>query len=378
MTDQILDNLINFSQNQAKNQFSAPEIVDSILALISDREASILRQRYGLNNQKTRTLEAIGQSLNLTRERVRQIENQAVKNILKNKRYEEIVAPFQRLIFSLVAEHGGLMSEDCLISKLKEMSIGQPDVVPFLKFLLANFVTGLERLEQGNFKPGWRSLDLTLEWVQNILNTFEKILNEKNQIMAHSELMDAFKQSEFYQSEQNHWQELLAANNRNLEQVINSYLLASPKFAQTPFNQWGLTSWGSASPRRINGKIYLLMLHKKQPMHFTEIADLINKHWSDERQVKTATVHNELIFDPRFVLIGRGLYGLKDWGYQEGNVADIVIEVLKNSTTPLSEAEIIKQVKDKKQVKEATIRLVLKNKDKFEKSADNTYHLKAS
>jgi len=376
MTDQILDNLINFSQNQAKNQFSAPEVVDSVLSLISDREASILRQRYGLNSQKPRTLEAIGQSLNLTRERVRQIENQAVKNILKNKRYEEIVAPFQRLIFSLVNEHGGLISEDCLISKLKELSVGQPDVAPFLKFLLANFVTGLERLEHDDFKPGWRSLDLTLDWVQNIINVFEKILNEKNQVMAHGELMDAFKQSEFYQTEQNHWQELLAANNRNLEQVISSYLLASPKFAHTPFDQWGLTSWRTASPRRINGKIYLLMLHKKQPMHFTEIADLINKHWNEERQVKTATVHNELIFDPRFVLIGRGLYGLKDWGYQEGNVADIVAEVLKNSLTPLSEVEIINQVKEKKQVKDATIRLVLKNKDKFEKTADNTYRLK--
>ncbi len=57
------------------------EMVEKLLATIDDREAKILRMRYGLDNGDPMTLKEIGERVNLSRERVRQIENEALKKL---------------------------------------------------------------------------------------------------------------------------------------------------------------------------------------------------------------------------------------------------------------------------------------------------------
>ena len=52
-----------------------------MLDAIDEREAMILKMRYGLGHEEPMTLKQIGQKVNLTRERVRQIENQALKKL---------------------------------------------------------------------------------------------------------------------------------------------------------------------------------------------------------------------------------------------------------------------------------------------------------
>ena len=374
MSNQILDKITDIAKNQAKNSFSPEELTNALLALINEREAKILRLRYGFNIEKTKTLAAIGKIFNLTRERVRQIENQAIKNIVKNNQYDLIIAPFKNLIVNLVAEHGGLMSENYLINRLKELTAGRAEAVPHIQFLLANFLSGLEKVSHQEFEPSWRLLDLTFELVLEIILNLEKILTEKKQVLSEEEFIEHFKKSDFYQEKLDKINELLQKSNSDLSRVINSYLHASKKFTATPLKQWGLSHWQEVNPKRINAKIYLVMLHHKKPLHFTELADIINRHWQDARQIKTATVHNELIFDDRFVLVGRGIYGLKEWGYLAGNVKDVVIEILKAKS--LTEEEIIAQVQAKKMVKPATIKLILKDKDSFEKNSDGKYQLK--
>lgn len=375
MEENILAKLTDLERNKAKISFNPLKMTEELLALIGEREARILRLRYGFNSQKTATLDAIGKSLNLTRERVRQIENQAIKNIIKNKKYEEIVAPFNRLIFDLVIESGGLISEMYLINKLKEIINDQQDFVEYIKFLLANFLTGLEKIEHNEFEQGWKSLDLTFDLVLEMILTLENILIEKNAVMPEDELIESFKKSNYYQEKIDKINELLQKSNNSLNYIINSYLHASKKFSITPFKQWGLSKWEHVNPKRINGKIYLVMLHHQKPLHFTDIADIINKNWSESRQVKTATVHNELIFDQRFVLVGRGVYGLKDWGYTSGNVREVIKNILQEKG-PLTEEEIVKITTDKKMVKPATIKLALKDENNFEKNNEGRYIVK--
>jgi DNA-directed RNA polymerase sigma subunit (sigma70/sigma32) len=48
------------------------------MAMLSDREQRVITSRYGLDGEEEQTLEAIGRELSLTRERVRQIENEAL------------------------------------------------------------------------------------------------------------------------------------------------------------------------------------------------------------------------------------------------------------------------------------------------------------
>ena len=84
-------------------------------------------------------------------------------------------------------------------------------------------------------------------------------------------------------------------------------------------------------------------------------------------------MHNELIKDARFVLIGRGIYALKSWGYQKGVVADIIEEILRKAGTPLAREQIIERVMKQRMVKKNTIIVGLSNKQKFQKTQDNKY-----
>jgi hypothetical protein len=110
-------------------------------------------------------------------------------------------------------------------------------------------------------------------------------------------------------------------------------------------------------------------------MHFNDIADAIKKSEFKRKDVTTQAIHNELIKDDRFVLIGRGIYALKEWGYQRGTVSDIITQVLLEEGGPLHRDEIVKRVLKTRYVKETTILLNLQGKSQFKRVAKATYTL---
>jgi RNA polymerase primary sigma factor len=57
------------------------EVIEQLLDAIDDREAKVLKMRFGLDNEEPMTLKEIGKALNLTRERIRQIENEALRKL---------------------------------------------------------------------------------------------------------------------------------------------------------------------------------------------------------------------------------------------------------------------------------------------------------
>ena len=57
------------------------EELDSILKDLTDREERVLRLRYGLDDNRPRTLEEVGKEFGVTRERIRQIEAKAIKKL---------------------------------------------------------------------------------------------------------------------------------------------------------------------------------------------------------------------------------------------------------------------------------------------------------
>lgn len=111
-------------------------------------------------------------------------------------------------------------------------------------------------------------------------------------------------------------------------------------------------------------------------MHFTEIAETINKMNFDERQAYPATIHNELILDDKYVLVGRGIYALKEWGYKPGVVSEVIAEILKESGRPMSKKELIDAVLKKRLIKQTTITLALMNRDKFVRDEKGRYSIK--
>ncbi|MBU6391516.1 MAG: sigma-70 family RNA polymerase sigma factor, partial [Planctomycetes bacterium] len=57
------------------------EAMEHLLEVIDKREAMVIKMRYGLENGEIKTLEEIGKLLNISRERVRQIENETIRKL---------------------------------------------------------------------------------------------------------------------------------------------------------------------------------------------------------------------------------------------------------------------------------------------------------
>src|ERR1035438_53290 len=138
---------------------------------------------------------------------------------------------------------------------------------------------------------------------------------------------------------------------------------------------WVVVKWPMVNPKNIRDKIYVILKEQGKQMHFNEIADAIKKSDFKRKEVTTQAIHNELIKDKRFVLIGRGIYALKEWGYKKGTVSDIIAQVLREAGEPLHRDEIVKRVLQSRFVKETTILLNLQGKPQFKRVAKATYTL---
>ena len=66
------------------------EALSEILGTLTDREADVLRMRFGMYDGRTHTLEEVGQIFGVTRERIRQIENKAIRKLRHPSRAKKI------------------------------------------------------------------------------------------------------------------------------------------------------------------------------------------------------------------------------------------------------------------------------------------------
>lgn len=83
--DSVLGDFIaddrQISPYEATSQQMLRENVEEVLSALSDREAKVLRMRFGLSGNKMMTLEEVGQKFGVTRERIRQIEAKALRKL---------------------------------------------------------------------------------------------------------------------------------------------------------------------------------------------------------------------------------------------------------------------------------------------------------
>jgi hypothetical protein len=161
----------------------------------------------------------------------------------------------------------------------------------------------------------------------------------------------------------------------NQNKHIYSLLHASKNIERNRFGHWGLADWREVKPKTVNDKIYLILKNHGKPMHFAEITEKINTISFDGKEANAATVHNELILDKKYVLVGRGLYGLREWGYRTGTVADVIKEILIKKGESMTRDQIIEAVLAQRMVKRATIVLALMNRSMFTKGTNGKYSL---
>lgn len=396
----ILDQIINNQKAEEISKLDAVEIIDNLFSELSERERDVLIRRYGLHSSKKETLESIGNAHNLTRERIRQIETSSIKRLGQLPNLEEYISTLKKVILQLLEEHGGLMEKEYLLDILISFSVEglkgrekEEDIHKnYLNFLITKLLFDeFEKISNSkHFKSFYKLKFEDLAHLEEIIEELYEKIKQLEDIKKTEELLDLVRELESY----NKHLEKIKTNNIvdvsrvlktdlfeedrdkvNDNKVVYSLLKASKKIEQNKFGHWGVYNWKNIKPKTINDKIYLVLKNHGKALHFTEIADMINNVKFDNKKANAATVHNELILDNNYVLVGRGLYGLKEWGYKKGTVADVIIDVLREAEKPLDRDAVINRVLNKREVKKATIILALMNKDKFDR-VEGRYILK--
>jgi hypothetical protein len=158
------------------------------------------------------------------------------------------------------------------------------------------------------------------------------------------------------------------------DSVAFNFLSISKKFAKNPFNDFGLSHWDEIVPKTARAKAYLVLKKHGKPLHYTEIATMINKVGFSKKTAYAQTIHNELIKDTKFVLVGRGMYALKEHGYVSGTAKEVLQKILKDNG-PLHQEKILQLVSEQRFLKENTIMLNLQNRKNFKRMPDGKYNI---
>lgn len=339
-----------------KISFKPKQITKKLLEVLPERSSDVIEKRYGLGMDTNKmTLEAIGKKYGITRERVRQIEENSLASIRKSDQFVEYKDSFTEL-HNIILELGGVLSEKDLLDHLSN----NESTRNHLHFLLVLGNEFKKSKENENFVHRW-TVDLELsKQIENSIQNLYKSLSP-DQIISEEEIVSAFL-SEVSE----------LANKYKDQEVVKRWLNISKKINRNPLGEWGRADSPNINVKGIRDYAFLVIRKHGSPIHFREVADEINKTFGKKAHV--ATCHNELIKDPRFVLVGRGLYALKDWGYASGVVRDVIKELLEKHG-PLTKDEIISKVLKERYVKENTIMVNLQNPKHFIKDKEGKYSL---
>ncbi len=328
-------------------------IKDILSVIDQEREREIIMRRFGLYERRE-TLEQIGELLGITRERVRQLEK-AILTKLKTATDNgkiPVVNSLEKIFIRELTEMGQIARAQDLSDRILGGTSSQQDRsrVAFVAEIAPNITT----------------IDQNDSYHQSVaIGEYGDSKKFRSEI---DEIVTAVKKNgQPITIEELHEQLSYAHPNYVRARASTSKLLANLK------DRWGLIKWPTVNPKNIRDKIYVILADSNKPMHFSEIAKSIKDSSFKRKDVTTQAIHNELIKDSRFVLIGRGIYALESWGFDRGTVSDIIAEVLKSSPEPLHRDEIVKRVLKSRQVKETTVLLNLQSKPQFKRVAKATY-----
>jgi len=333
--------------------FDTSTLVKRLLAEVPERAREVLVFRFGLGASAEReTLEAIGERWGITRERVRQIEAAGIEAIRTSKAFEDADVQLSELC-DRIKSMGAIVNEEELLSSLASDEKSRNRV----RFLLVVGSSFFRERETEHFYARWHVDAATAEAVHNALSRLYSSLSD-DEVLEEGAMIERFLEelkdvNEAYQE----------------EEVLKRWLSLSKTISSNPLSEWGKASSPTIRTKGIRDYAYLVIKRSGQPMHFSDVAKAIGSLFAKEAHV--ATTHNELIKDERFVLVGRGLYALKEWGYQPGVVRDVIKVVLMKG--PMTREQVIEEVKKVRYVKDNTILVNLNDPKHFKRAKDGTY-----
>lgn len=335
-------------------KFKPKQVTKRLLSVLSDRGRDVIVKRYGLDDSaKKLTLEGIGKKYGITRERVRQIENHSLMNIRKSKEYAKEKMAFDQLK-AYVESLGAVVAEEDLLAHVSKDKSTQNHV----NFMLVVGEEFVKEKEDEEFKHRWHvDKDLSNKIHSSLKKLYSSLSDDE--LVMEGDMIDSFLE---YVEDVN--------DKYKNEEVIKRWLSLSKKIVKNPLGEWGKSSSPTVNAKGMRDYAFLVIRKHGSPIHFKEVAKAITLYFNKKAHV--ATTHNELIKDPRFVLVGRGLYALAEWGYLSGVVKDVIKKILEKNG-PLTKDKIIEKVLKERYVKENTIMVNLQNPKFFKKQKDGKY-----
>jgi len=334
--------------------FKPKQVVKNLLSALPDRAREIISLRYGLGKDTKRmTLDGIGKKYGITRERVRQIENYALGVIRKSDNYAKekaVFAEMETLLHSL----GGVVVEEDFLGHVAKDKLLQNHI----HFLLTVGEPFKKLREDDNFKHRWHVNEELCKKVEDALHKLYGNLSTE----------DLLPESEMVNKLLNHLED--TSEKYKNQEIMKRWLALSKKVGKNALGDWGVTHSSNIKTKGVRDYAFLVIRKHGSPIHFRDVAKQIEKLFNKKAHV--ATTHNELIKDKRFVLVGRGLYALKEWGYSPGVVRDVIKGILEKHGA-LSRDEIIEKVMKERYVKENTITVNLQNPKYFKHDKDGKY-----
>ncbi len=328
------------------NMFDYQKICERLLADLPPRTRDVLERRYGLKQEAGETLESVGRIYGVTRERARQLETDGLARVRPCLAQEKEII---RYMADILKKHGNVKEERAFLALA-----GPSQFHNHIFFLLTVAEPFTRYGETEELYPLWTTSEDALLTAKKAVAVLVAQFDKSQRLLSLDDLVSI---------------------SREAARTVISCVEISKKIKQGPTGLFGLSLWPEVSPRGVKDKAFVVLRQACSPLHFTAVADKINQLETNERKALARTVHNELIKDPRFVLVGRGLYALKEWGYEAGDVKDVIEAVLAVSSCPLAKDEIVERVLKQRLVKPSTILLNLNNNQRVNKDSQGRYYV---
>ena len=171
---------------QLQNIFSnLKDEVEQLLILLSERERFVIERRFALDKSEKATLEEIGQHYNVTRERIRQIENNAL-NKLKRNINNSVLSDINDSALVYINQHGGIIREDTILSYLLKDKSGF-SISAFL-FILSLDKRFVRKTNTISFIPHFKMESYSDKLIDSICSESLKILKGRKDIIKIEDL----------------------------------------------------------------------------------------------------------------------------------------------------------------------------------------------
>ncbi|MEK9155966.1 MAG: sigma factor-like helix-turn-helix DNA-binding protein [Patescibacteria group bacterium] len=336
--------------------FSPYNIVSEALVCLRENERKVVSGRFGIASPR-QTLSMIGKSLGLSRERVRQIEREGLRRLAGAilEKHRGVTAKMVEVFEKSGGVAVGHKMAEKFLAEAYQGDVNQFNSLNLILFILPE----IRRIKKTReLEEGWILAKIQREEAVKVINEWVSHLNKTSVPATLDVLLKAHP----------HHQQYEVAFLSELPSI-------SKKIIKTDEGQIGLSSWSEINPKNVRDKIYYILKRSGHPLHFEEIARRIAEQNFDKKRIVRATVHNELIADERFVLVGRGIYALAEWGYDPGTVMEVIIGILAQAKEGMATEDIIQAVLKKRVVKRNTILINLKTRPQFKRLRNDRYVL---